>query len=103
MPERFPAAAAILRDAIGGGAFPAASRRGRHAAAASLEARDGTLTYEHDSEPVDGATIFDLASLTKVIATDDARHAAVDDGRLALDDAGREMDSGMDAVRIARS
>ncbi len=87
MTERFPAAAAIVREAIAGGAFPAASLEVGNAAGPLWKFATGRLTYEQDSEPVDGATIFDLASLTKVVATATLTMKAVDDNRLALDDA----------------
>ena len=42
----------------------------------------GRLTYDADAPPVDDETVFDLASLTKVIATTTLAMRAVDDGRL---------------------
>ena len=86
MPERFPAAAALLRQAIGGGAFPAASVEVGRADQAIWRDATGRLTYDSSSQPVDRETIFDLASLTKVIATTTLVMRAVDDARLSLDD-----------------
>jgi CubicO group peptidase (beta-lactamase class C family) len=86
MPERFAAAAALLREAIAGGAFPAASVEVGRAAGPLWRDATGRLTYDSDAPPVDRETIFDLASLTKVIATTTLAMRAVDDRRLNLDD-----------------
>jgi CubicO group peptidase (beta-lactamase class C family) len=67
--ELFHAAFAILRNAIAKRAFPSAS------VAVTLQNRlvalkaFGTHTYEGDSPAVSPATIFDVASLTKVVAS----------------------------------
>jgi serine-type D-Ala-D-Ala carboxypeptidase len=86
MPERFPAAAALVREAIAAGAFPAASIEVGRAAGVLWRDATGRLTYDVHSPPVDEHTIFDLASLTKVLATATLAMRAVDDGRLRLDD-----------------
>ncbi|MBM3750549.1 MAG: beta-lactamase family protein [Acidimicrobiia bacterium] len=44
----------------------------------------GTLTYNTDAPPCRESTVFDLASLTKVIATTSLTMRAVRDGRLSL-------------------
>jgi CubicO group peptidase (beta-lactamase class C family) len=46
----------------------------------------GRLTYDRDAEAATPDTVFDLASLTKVIATTTLVMRAVDDGVLSLDD-----------------
>jgi CubicO group peptidase (beta-lactamase class C family) len=46
----------------------------------------GRLTYEADAPATRDDTIFDLASLTKVIATTTIAMRAVDEGRIRLDD-----------------
>ena len=86
MPERFAAAATLLREAIAGGAFPAASVEVGHADGPIWRDATGRLTYDADAPPVGRETVFDLASLTKVIATTTLVMRAFDDGRLALDD-----------------
>jgi CubicO group peptidase (beta-lactamase class C family) len=86
MPERFAAAAALLREAIAGGAFPAAAVEVGRADGPLWREATGRLTYDHDSSPVDRDTVFDLASLTKVITTTTLAIRAVDDGLLTLDD-----------------
>jgi CubicO group peptidase (beta-lactamase class C family) len=86
MPERFGAAARLIRDAIAAGAFPAAATEVGRGAGPLWRDATGRLTYEVDAAPVDRHTIFDLASLTKVLATTTLVMRAVDDGRLTLDD-----------------
>ena len=46
----------------------------------------GTLTFAHDAVPAEPATIFDLASLTKVLATTALVMRQVERGALAIDD-----------------
>ena len=86
MPERFAAAAALLRESTAAGAFPAASVEVGRAAGPLWRDATGRLTYEADALPADRDTIFDLASLTKVIATTTLAMRAIDDGLLTLDD-----------------
>jgi CubicO group peptidase (beta-lactamase class C family) len=86
MPDRFVAAAAIVRDAIASGAFPAAALEVGRASGPLWRDATGRLTYDAEAPAVDQATIFDLASLTKVLATATLAMRAVDDGRLTLDD-----------------
>jgi CubicO group peptidase (beta-lactamase class C family) len=45
----------------------------------------GRLTYDPESPDVTLATLYDLASLTKVVATTPAAMVLVDEGRLSLD------------------
>ncbi|HKH43764.1 MAG TPA: serine hydrolase domain-containing protein [Thermoanaerobaculia bacterium] len=45
----------------------------------------GRLTYEADAPPVTASTLYDLASLTKVVATTTMAMILVDQGRLDLD------------------
>src|SRR3954465_15534632 len=86
MPDRFGAPREILRRAIRHLAFPCAV----------VEAGDGThplwsesfghLTFGADAPAVAADTIFDLASLTKVLATAPLLMRAVDQGVVGLDD-----------------
>src|ERR1700737_1963976 len=46
----------------------------------------GRLSYEPDSAPAQADTIFDLASLTKVLATTTLAMQLVEAGRIALTD-----------------
>jgi CubicO group peptidase (beta-lactamase class C family) len=86
MPERFGAAAAIVRAAIAAGAFPAASIEVGQAAGPSWRYATGRLTYDSEAPLTEPSTVFDLASLTKVIATTTLAMRATDDGRIRLDD-----------------
>jgi CubicO group peptidase (beta-lactamase class C family) len=86
MPDQFSAAAQLLRDGVAQRAYPAAGIEvGRHSGPLWQQAF-GTLTYENEGAPATLDTVFDLASLTKVIATTSLAMRAVDDGRLRVDD-----------------
>jgi CubicO group peptidase (beta-lactamase class C family) len=77
---------AILGDAIAARAFPAAAIEvGRHDGA-RWNAAFGALTYDSDAPRATVDTIFDLASLTKVIATTTLAMRAVDRGMLGLEE-----------------
>jgi CubicO group peptidase (beta-lactamase class C family) len=77
--------ARLLRDAIDAHAFPSATVEvGRHDRPL-WTAAFGALTYDPDAPPTRTDTIFDLASLTKVIATATLAMRAIDVGRVALD------------------
>ena len=82
---RFAAARSILTQAIVRRAFPGCAwgvlHRGRIAA---IEAA-GRFTYEAQSPMVDPGTVFDLASVTKVLATTAAAMLLYDRGVLDLD------------------
>jgi uncharacterized protein YbbC (DUF1343 family)/beta-glucosidase-like glycosyl hydrolase len=75
----------VIEDFRARGAFPggvvAVGRRGRLAHLRAF----GTATYAPDSPAVTTDTIYDLASLTKVLATTTVAMSLVDEGRLDLD------------------
>ncbi len=83
--DLFASAFCVLQEGIIGGAFPAAS------AAVTLEGRllalkgFGHFTHEADSPAVSAATLFDLASLTKVVATTSMAMVLYERGLLDLD------------------
>jgi CubicO group peptidase (beta-lactamase class C family) len=79
-------ARAVLGDAVSARIFPGAVVEVGHAGGPLAATAEGRLTYEIKAAPVDGATIYDLASLTKVLATTTLALELVSDGRLALDD-----------------
>lgn len=85
MTDRFRAAAALLDDGVRERAFPAATAEAGRAECAVWQYATGGLTYEPDAPRADEHTIFDLASLTKVIATTTLTMRAADDGTLAID------------------
>ena len=75
----------MVETAIIGGAAPgAAVAIGRHGRLALLDGY-GRLDWRDGFGAVDETTIYDLASLTKVLATTTAVMLLVDDGRLDLD------------------
>jgi CubicO group peptidase (beta-lactamase class C family) len=86
MPDRFDRAVGILDEARAGRGFPGVSVEvGRRAGPVWVHVA-GYLTYEADSAPVSTETIYDLASLTKVIATTTLAMQAVDDAAMSPDD-----------------
>lgn len=72
---------AALADSAAPGAALAVGRRGRLVRLRGYGALDWS-----DRTPVDPTTIYDLASLTKVVGTTTAVMLLVDDGALSLDD-----------------
>jgi CubicO group peptidase (beta-lactamase class C family) len=82
---RFASAFSVLEEAIRERAFPAAS------VAATFEGRlialkaFGHFTYQYDSPAVTSDTLFDLASLTKVVATTSLAMRLYERGLLDLD------------------
>ncbi|HSJ08068.1 MAG TPA: serine hydrolase domain-containing protein [Longimicrobiales bacterium] len=87
----------IMRAALGEGAAPGAalvvSRHGRLVHAAAY----GRTDLPADAAPVTDSTLFDLASLTKVVATTTAAMILEEEGRLDLDRPVREYVPGFDA------
>jgi CubicO group peptidase (beta-lactamase class C family) len=78
------AAVAYLRAEVDSGAFPGAVLAvGRHGRLALL-APVGHYAVD-DKDPVETATVYDLASLTKVVGLTTACMMLVDEGRLELD------------------
>jgi len=82
----FAAADAVLREAIASRAFPAATAEVGTRDAIFWRRAYGRFTYDGDAPETTIDTIFDLASLTKVIATATLAMRAVDDGVLRLED-----------------
>lgn len=84
-PRRFAPARRVLQQAIADRAFPGASYavlyQGHILALDAL----GHFTYEPDSPPVTPNTIYDLASLTKVLTTTPAAMLLYERGILKLD------------------
>jgi CubicO group peptidase (beta-lactamase class C family) len=78
--------ARIIERAVADRAFPAAVVETGTSERAVWRQAFGALTYEHDSPPTREDTVFDLASLTKVIATTTIAMRAVDEGRMGLDE-----------------
>ena len=83
---RFVAARGVLDQAITERAFPAAVIEVGTAGQILWRQAFGTLTFDIDAAPASNDTIFDLASLTKVIATTPIVMQQVERGVLALED-----------------
>lgn len=82
----FAAAAEVLRQGLATRAFPSVSVEVGSRENISWREAFGSLTYDADAAPADPHTIFDLASLTKVVCTTTLFMRAVDDGVLGVDD-----------------
>lgn len=83
--SRFPAADLILNEAIRAKAFPGAAYGVLFNGEITVGAA-GYFTYDPESPMVQTATIFDVASLTKVLATTAMAMSLYDTGRLNLDE-----------------
>ena len=81
----FAPAAAIIDRAIAARAFPGATVEAGDARSVLWRAAFGSFTYAPESTPVTDETVYDLASLTKVIGTATRAMQALEAGSLALD------------------
>ncbi len=83
--SQFAAAYRVLEQAVAAKAFPGAAFA--VLAAGKVLALDGIgrFTYEPSSTPVSASTVYDLASVTKVIATTSMAMLLYQRGQLALD------------------
>ena len=97
---------ALLAEAVRSGAAPAAVLEAGRAAGAVWRTAHGRLTFDPAAPPTDDDTIFDLASLTKVIATSSIAMQLVEARRLSLADrvarfvpAWRAADRGLVTIR----
>jgi CubicO group peptidase (beta-lactamase class C family) len=82
----FSAAAEIITRAIGESVFPGAVIEVGTTAGVVWQAAYGGLTYDPDAQAASLETLYDLASLTKVISTTTIAMRLVEDGRLRLTD-----------------
>jgi CubicO group peptidase (beta-lactamase class C family) len=83
---RFDAARRVLDEAVAERAFPAAIIEVGHAGEILWRHAVGRLTFDPTSAPAADDTIFDLASITKVISTTPLVMQQFERGVLALDD-----------------
>jgi beta-N-acetylhexosaminidase len=83
---RFTRVDSLLEAAIRDTAFPAAqvlvAQNGKILYRRSL----GRYSYAPDAQAIDDGTMFDMASVTKVLATTTAAMKLVDEGKIGLDD-----------------
>lgn len=79
------AAQTVLEAAVAARAFPGAAAEAGTSAGPSWSFATGQLTYEPESARASSSIIYDLASLTKVIATTSIAMRLVERGLLPLD------------------
>ena len=79
-------AAAVLESAVKDGAFPGAVAEAGTSAGALWQGAAGRLTYEPESPHTRAETIYDLASLTKVISTTSIAMRLVRRGALDIEE-----------------
>jgi len=83
--EKFDQTTQLLGDYVKNGAFPGAALAvGQHGRLV-LDASAGKLDYTSPGAAATGETIYDLASVSKVVGTTSAAMMLVDSGRLLLD------------------
>lgn len=83
--ERFARAFKVLADGVGQKAFPGASCAITHKGRLVALKGTGRFTYDQNSPPVTPETVYDLASLTKVVATAAACMVLCERGTLQLE------------------
>jgi len=83
--SRFPSAYQVLDEAIAAKTFPGCAFGVYHKGEVVLEDALGRFTYDSDSPSVTPETIFDLASVSKVVATTSAAMLLYQRGLLELD------------------
>jgi CubicO group peptidase (beta-lactamase class C family) len=86
MASYFAAARDILKQAIADRAFPAATIEVGNSHQPLWREAFGRLTFDPESSPTRNDTVFDLASLTKVLSTTTLVMRQVERGILSLDD-----------------
>lgn len=84
--KQFARAFSIIREAIALHAFPGAALAVTHGGALVASQGFGRFTYDEHSSEVQAETIFDLASLTKVLAATAVAMLLYERGKLALDE-----------------
>jgi CubicO group peptidase (beta-lactamase class C family) len=84
--ERFDGVAALARQAVAARATPAVAIEIGDVSGSVWRETAGALTYDAEARPAGEDTIFDLASLTKVMATASLAMRAIDEQRLGLAD-----------------
>ena len=82
---RFGAAYQVLESAIATHAFPGCAFGVLAGSEVVLNDALGHFTYEPDASPVAAGTVYDIASVTKVVATTAAAMLLVERGKLDLD------------------
>ncbi len=82
--DRFSAVYSVLQAAIAAGAFPGCTFGVLAGGEVALSGALGRFTYEPDAPAVAAETVYDIASLTKVVATTATTMLLVQRGKLDL-------------------
>jgi serine-type D-Ala-D-Ala carboxypeptidase len=85
-PSRFALARQVLEDAVARRAFPGCAFGVMAGGVTVLQDALGRFTYEDGAPPVTAETVYDLASVTKVLATTAAAMLLVQRGQLDLEE-----------------
>jgi serine-type D-Ala-D-Ala carboxypeptidase len=83
--ERFPGVYKVLQNAIASRAFPGCAFGVFANGEIVLEDALGRFTYESDAQPLQPGTVFDVASITKVVSTTAAAMLLYQRGQLDLE------------------
>jgi serine-type D-Ala-D-Ala carboxypeptidase len=83
--ERFPGVYKVLENAIASHAFPGCAFGVFANGEIVLEDALGRFTYEPDAQPLQPGTVFDVASITKVVSTTAAAMLLYQRGQLDLE------------------
>jgi CubicO group peptidase (beta-lactamase class C family) len=83
--QRFARAFAVLEEAVSAQAFPGAAVSVTYRGEMVVHKAVGRFTYDPNSPEVEPATIYDIASVTKVVATTTAAMILYDQGSLNLE------------------
>lgn len=84
LPVDFSVAESVISRAISDGAFPGCQLLVGTSEGVIFERNFGNFTYDEFSEPVTGESIYDVASLTKVVAVTSAVMKLYSDGTIDL-------------------
>jgi CubicO group peptidase (beta-lactamase class C family) len=84
--KHFARAFSIIREAIAQRAFPGAALAITHQGALIASQGFGRFTYDETSPTLHAGTIYDLASLTKVLATTAMAMLLYEEGKLSLEE-----------------
>src|SRR5512135_1375572 len=85
-PESHPELVRLMEAGIAGGVFPGGSLQVRVSGRTVHLSFHGRRSLEPPGDPVDTDTCFDLASLTKVLATAPLVLRSIQQGRLTLEE-----------------
>ena len=94
---------AALQSAVGDGVFPGAQLAVRLRGELQCVAVAGQLSSEPSGLPVQSSTIYDLASLTKPLATATSVLLLIQGGKVALDDPVQQVLTELEGVPVGQA